>query len=171
MDITTVMAEFVIRGDKFDPHTITDALKISPTKYWTKEIDKRPEDPPPPNPENLMRIKDPELKVMFQNINDKLMASGKNLKQKKHHFSLWSVDTGYQESNNIDVQTNQIYRLFKDKVSVLKKLKTKMDLYYTFGIVVKIEDNEKPAIGFDIPIIDFCHEIRATISVDQYIYS
>jgi hypothetical protein len=139
MDKTTVMVEFVIRGDKFDPQVITDKLKITPTRFWTKEIDKRPEGPPPPLLENLVRIKDPELKTIFRDLNDKIIASGKKRKQIKHDFSLWQIDTGYQESNEINVQTNLIYQLLKDKVNILKELKSTMDLRYTLGIVLEIE--------------------------------
>jgi hypothetical protein len=170
MDKTTVMAEFNIWGDKFDPQIITDNLKIKPTRSWIKEIDKRPQHPSP-NPKNLVRIKDPELKVMLKNINDKIKASGKKPKHIQHDFSYWKVDTGYQESKTINNQIIQIYDLLKDKVDVLKELNTKNELTYRLGIVINIEDNDGPGMFFDTYIIDFLHDIGATIDVDYYIYS
>jgi len=171
MDKTNVKAEFVILGDKFDPQIITDNLKIIPTRCWTKEIDKRPY-VLPPNPENLVRIKDSDLRKIVQEHDGSSSENKHRPRPKiKHDFSRWDIETGYQESTNINIQINQIYQILKNKINILKKLKPKYALDYRLVIVINVEDNEKPGMCFDHYIIDFLHEIRAIIDIDMYIYS
>jgi hypothetical protein len=170
MEKTNVMAQFVILGDKFDPQIITDNLKLIPTRCWTKEIDKRPH-VQPPNPENLVRIKDSDLKNMAQVFDDSSNYNNEPRPKIKHDFSRWDIQTGYQESDDINIQVNQIYQILKKKINILNELKPKYELDYRLVIVINIEDNEKPGMCFDHYIIDFLHEIGAIIDIDMYIYS
>lgn len=171
LDKTTVMAEFVIRGDDFDPQVITDRLAIIPQKCWMKNADAKP-DAIHRAPQNPVRLLDKELKIIehkMRQLNQEYKSGP--VKPPARTFSFWAVETGYQESRGIDEQLVQIYNLLKDKTAILNELKREFNLNYTIGIVPKIENNEKPAFYFEQYIIDFAHAIQATIDIDLYIFS
>ncbi len=86
-------------------------------------------------------------------------------------FNLWEVNTGYEESLNIDDQLLKIFDVLKSKVGVLNELREEYDLKYTICVVVNIENNDKPAMCFDHWFIDFTQALNATIDIDLYIYS
>lgn len=172
MDKTTVAAEFVIKGDDFDPQIVTDRLNIIPTKFFRKNTNKKPKSFVTDGiPESFVRIKDPELKQIFKNINEQIKDQPVRTDSRPRWFSLWEISTGNEESFDINDQLLKIYNLLKDKVSVLNELRGEYNLSYTIEIIPKIEDNEKPALYLDNYIIDFAHEIKAIIDIDLYIYS
>lgn len=44
------------------------------------------------------------------------------------------------------------------------------NLEYIFGIVVNVENNEKPAMYFNIKFIEFANNINAEFYIDLYVY-
>lgn len=135
MNKTNVMVEFTIVGDEFDPHLITEKLKIKPTQYWIKGEQVR----------------------------------GRNEKIKRKETS-WIISTGYEESLDINEQLEKIVELIKDKKTILKKLEMESNLEYIFGIVVNVENNEKPAMYFNRKFIEFANNINAEFYIDLYVY-
>lgn len=134
MDKTSVLVEFKIIGDEFEPEIITKVLQISPDKYWKK---------------------------------------GEQIKNKNsiRNFSCWSIKTGYEESIDINNQLVKIINKIKDKKNELVELKNQNKFYYKIQVVIKIENNEKPAIYLNRDIIGFLNDIKAELDFDLYIYS
>ena len=147
---------------------LNDLLKVFPgrdTRSWMKNTDEKPKIYTRDQiPGTLVRIKDPELKT----IRFKLSPEG-NVKPRWN--SRWIISTGYEESLNIDDQIRIIYEMLKDKVGILNELREKYSLTFHLRVVPKIEDNEKPSMFFGPYIIDFVHDIKATIDIDLYIFS
>lgn len=163
------MAEFVIKGDTFDPQIITDALNIEPTRCFAKNSNEKPKIYTDEEvPKTLVKLTDNELKDLFRNEEFQRELS-KNPPLRR--FSLWEIGTGYEESVDINDQLAKIYDLLKDKTDTLNKLREAYNLSYTIGIVPQIANDEKPALWFDHYIIDFAHQIKAVIDIDLYIYS
>lgn len=134
MDKTSVLVEFKIIGDEFEPEIINKVLQISPDKYWKK---------------------------------------GEQIKNKNsiRNFSCWSIKTGYEESIDINNQLVKIINKIKDKKNELVELKNQNKFYYKIQVVIKIENNEKPAIYLNRDIIGFLNDIKAELDFDLYIYS
>lgn len=58
----------------------------------------------------------------------------------------------------------------KREFLLLKKLEMESNLEYIFGIVVNVENNEKPAMYFNIKFIEFANHINAEFYIDLYVY-
>lgn len=84
--------------------------------------------------------------------------------------SAWSISTGYEESVDINIQLNKLISVLKNKKNELLELKRSHDLFYKFFIVIKIEQNQTPAIYLDIDTISFVNDIGAELDFDLYIY-
>lgn len=85
--------------------------------------------------------------------------------------SCWSISTKEEESMDVNEQLDQIIEILKDKVEVLLKLRKMYEIEYLVMIIVKIENNEKPAMCFGRKFIKFINEIQAEFHIDMYIYS
>jgi len=83
----------------------------------------------------------------------------------------WSINTGYEESLDINVQLEKIMSLLEFKTEKLVELKDKLCVSMLFMIVVKIENNETPAMYFKKPFIHFLSRIDAEVGFDVYVYS
>ena len=92
-------------------------------------------------------------------------------RQIKRKDTCWSINTGYEESNDINEQLFKIVGLLQDKKNILKELKSIHNLEYIFAIVVNIENNEKPEMYFNREFIKFANDIDAEFYIDMYIYS
>ncbi len=86
-------------------------------------------------------------------------------------LTTWLVSTGYEESKDINDQLVKIYDLFKDKLHVLNNIRREYSVDFGICIVIKIENEETPAMIINHWLIDFAHEIKAEIEFDLYIYS
>jgi len=83
----------------------------------------------------------------------------------------WSISTKEENSFDINDQLNQLITLLTPKRATLLKIRNDFKVNFIFMILIKIENNEKPAIYFDNKSINFIHGISAEIGVDYYIYS
>lgn len=92
---------------------------------------------------------------------------GRNIKRKD---TTWSINTGYEESLDISEQLEKIINLINGKKNILKELKIEYNLEYVFGIVVNVEDNQKPSMYFNNMFIEFVNDIKAEFYIDLYIY-
>ncbi|MEK5057532.1 MULTISPECIES: DUF4279 domain-containing protein [unclassified Paenibacillus] len=84
--------------------------------------------------------------------------------------SAWSISTGYEESLDINMQLNKLISVLKNKKNELLELKRSHDLFYKFFIVIKIEQNQTPAIYLDIDTISFVNDIGAELDFDLYVF-
>ena len=58
-----------------------------------------------------------------------------------------------------------------DKIDVLNELREKYNLKYSLIVVPHIIVNKiNPDLSPSMKVIDFCHAIRADISIDLYLY-
>lgn len=83
----------------------------------------------------------------------------------------WSINTGYEDSYDINEQLEKIMYLLECKTEKLTELKDKFCVSMLFMIVVKIENNETPAMYFKKPFIHFLSRIDAEVGFDVYVYS
>ena len=83
----------------------------------------------------------------------------------------WSISSGYEVSLDINNQLEKVIFLLKDKVDKLVELKNSLCLNMLFIIVIRIEDNEIPAMYFKKDFIRFISKIDAEVGFDTYIYS
>ena len=141
MDITEVMAYFSIVGDHFPLEKITKELAIQPTETYVKG----------------------------EIINEITVPTSSEVRRRIE--TDWTLSTGYQKSYDINDQLKPLLISLEGKQQDLILLKEKYGLTYLFMIVIKIENNEKPAMYLEKDIIDFASNIEAEIQFDLYIYS
>ena len=91
-----------------------------------------------------------------------------NVKIKK---TSWSFGTDYQESLDINGQLIFITNILNDKKQELQKIKKSYNVNYQISIVIKIENNQSPAIYLESDIIRLADEIQAEFDVDLYVIS
>lgn len=89
--------------------------------------------------------------------------------QRFYEKSRWICGTEYEESLDINDQLGKVLNLLQDKKSIFIQLMKEQYLSYTFGIAIKIEENQSPAIYLTKEAIQFASEIEAEFDVDQYI--
>jgi hypothetical protein len=168
VDKTTVNVTFVIKGDDFDPDLITNALNIEPTSCFKKNTNEKPKRITTKiAPEGARKITPSEFRELLNNIPQPTIKKS----SPPRYFSLWEIDTGHEESLDANFQLVKIYDLLKGKVEILKQLKSEYKLIYFIEIVPHVENGETPALYLENHIIEFAHEIKATVDIDLYIYS
>ncbi len=141
MTATEVMAYFSIIGDQFPLEEITEELAIQPTETYLKE----------------------------EILNEFTAPSSSEVRRRRE--TDWTLSTGYQKSYDINDQLKSLLISFEEKQQDLILLKEKYGLSYLFMIVIKIENNKKPAMYLEKDIIDFASKIEAEIHFDLYINS
>ena len=101
-----------------------------------------------------------------------ILVKGKpssSVKGRLNRFDKWFFDTGYLESLAIETQLAQLYDVFKDKVIELNILKSQFNLNYVISFIIKIRNEETPAVIFPTWFIEFLHNIQAEVSFAMYI--
>ena len=83
----------------------------------------------------------------------------------------WMISTKEEHSFDINDQLNELIVLLEPKKDILVIIKKDFQVNFVFLILIKIENNEKPAIYFDTKTLNFINGINAEIEVDYYIYS
>lgn len=83
----------------------------------------------------------------------------------------WTISTGYEVSIDINEQLEKIIFILEGKLDKLVELKNNLRLNMLFMIVVKIENNEIPALYLRKEFIHFADKIDAEVGFDIYIYS
>lgn len=83
----------------------------------------------------------------------------------------WSINTGYQDSFDINDQLGIITAQIRGKAEALVKIKQELTVKMLFMIVVNIERNEAPAMYFERDFLSFVNEIGAEIGFDVYVYN
>ncbi|WP_449622910.1 DUF4279 domain-containing protein [Robertmurraya sp. Marseille-Q9965] len=83
----------------------------------------------------------------------------------------WSISSGYQISLDINDQLEKILSIIKPKRKILNKLREQYKLDYKFIIVIRVEENQSPAIYLENEVIEFANNIKADFDFDLYILS
>ena len=117
------------------------------------------------NVENASKILD-IYPSKIRNKRDKSTYS--NVKIKK---TSWSFGTDYQESLDINEQLKFITNILNNKKQELQKIKKSYNVNYQISIVIKIENNQSPAIYLESDIIRLADEIQAEFDIDLYVMS
>jgi len=81
----------------------------------------------------------------------------------------WCIGTEETLSYDINEQLSQLINLLSNKRSTLLLIQKNLDVKLSFLILVKVRNNETPAIYFDENTLEFINDIKATIDIDLYI--
>ncbi|MCG3420938.1 DUF4279 domain-containing protein [Oceanobacillus jordanicus] len=82
----------------------------------------------------------------------------------------WELDTGYQESLDVNDQLQKILAQLQNKVFLINEIKMNYSVECKIFIVAEIEDGDTPAIYLDRDIIRFASIIEAEFDIDLYAY-
>lgn len=100
-------------------------------------------------------------------------VKGDEIKGRSHKRveTCWELSTEYEESSDINEQLSKLILILKDKTDELIELKRTNNVDYLFGIVINIENNEKPVMYFNSAFIEFAYNIKAEFYIDLYVFS
>lgn len=91
-------------------------------------------------------------------------------KGRERKETCWYISTGYEDSLDINNQLKKIMNLIGNQKQMLLELKNKYDLDYMFSIVIRVEQNQTPAINLKSETIEFASDINAEFDLDLYIF-
>lgn len=91
---------------------------------------------------------------------------GKSYKKKD---TCWIISTEYEESMNINNQLSKLMILLQGKKEMLIQLKEIYEMKYVFEIIIKVRNEETPAMYFERDCIKFINDIQAVIDIDLYV--
>ena len=90
---------------------------------------------------------------------------------KEFGFCNWSGFRVDEYSPYTEEQMEKTIEPLLDKIDVLNELREKYNLKYSLIVVPHIIVNKiNPDLSPSMKVIDFCHAIRAEISIDLYLY-
>ena len=90
---------------------------------------------------------------------------------KEFGFCNWSGFRCDDYDPYVDLQMEKTIEPLLDKIETLNKLREKYNLSYSLMVVPKIYvDKINPDLSPSLKVIDFCHAVRAEISIDLYLY-
>ncbi|WP_078125169.1 DUF4279 domain-containing protein [Leptospira alexanderi] len=81
----------------------------------------------------------------------------------------WSLGTNYDESLDINIQLDKVISQLQTKIDQINYVMEKFNLISKTRVVIRVKDNQSPAIYLDHDKIDFFHKIRSTIEFDLYV--
>lgn len=82
----------------------------------------------------------------------------------------WVLDTGYQESLDVNDQLQQVITLLRKKAFIINEIKMNYSVECKIFIVAEIEEGDIPAIYLDRDVIRFASIIEAEFDIDLYAY-
>lgn len=92
-------------------------------------------------------------------------------KEIKRKETCWTISSGYEVSLDINNQLEKVLCIIKPKRNILNKLREQFQLDYKFIIVIRVEENQSPAIYLEQDVIEFANDIKADFDFDLYILS
>ncbi len=81
----------------------------------------------------------------------------------------WSIGIEETISYDINEQLSTLIHLLNNKKSELLIIRKNFNVKISFLILVKVRNNETPAMYFDENTLEFINYIKATIDIDLYI--
>ncbi|WP_392562464.1 DUF4279 domain-containing protein [Orbus sturtevantii] len=92
-------------------------------------------------------------------------------RQRESIQTCWTISTKEEFSFDINQQLDSIITLLQPEKNALLKIRDDFQVKFVFTVLIKIENNYKPAIYFETKTLDFINGISAEIDIDYYIYS
>lgn len=80
----------------------------------------------------------------------------------------WEIDTGDQESFDVNEQLQQIILQLQDKTTIINELKSRYNMECVFVIVIIMEQGYTPGLVLEKEVIQFASAIEAEFSIDLY---
>ena len=80
----------------------------------------------------------------------------------------WSIETGYQQSNDLNVQIDQIVLILANKIETINKICKKYNAVCGFCIIIKCENRKRilPAIYLEKEFISLAAQLNAKVNFD-----
>ncbi len=85
-------------------------------------------------------------------------------------FSDWSCCKQAEPAQDAEEQCRIIVRRLRKLIPQLLEIKEQYNVDYSIIIVPHICNEDKPILGFDSEIIEFCYHTGTEIAIDMYIY-
>ena len=90
---------------------------------------------------------------------------------KQFGFCNWSGFRVDDYDPYVEKQMEKTIEPLLDKIDILNKLREKYNLEYSIVVVPQVYVNKiNPDLSPSMNVIDFCHAVRARISIDLYLY-
>ena len=90
---------------------------------------------------------------------------------KQFGFCNWSGFRVDDYDPYTEIQMEKTIEPLLDKIDILNELREKYNLEYSLVVVPQIYVNRiNPDLSPSMKVIDFCHAVRAKISIDLYLY-
>jgi len=86
-------------------------------------------------------------------------------------YTAWETEVQQEESTNIAIQVDKAIAPFLDKASLLDQLRQECNAEWKLTIVIYVEDDEPPFMGFTREQMKFLGSIETEIEFDMYILS
>lgn len=129
-------------GDDFDPSDLTDAIGIQPTHTHRKG----------------------DIIPLQKGIYVK--PGTPPLRRKE---DAWDYDLGHIHTIDSDEISDIIEETFRDKISTLNEFVKQRDLLVKLFVVLKIDPEQTPAVGFKPSFVKMLGDLNAEIDMDLYV--
>lgn len=80
----------------------------------------------------------------------------------------WRIETGYEESDDINIQLKKIINLIQGKEDILNQIRSKLKIDMLFDVVIHLENNEYPVMRLKPDVLKFIASINAEIDFNAY---
>ena len=131
-----------IFGDDFDPADLTMAIGIQPTHTYRKG--------------DII----PERKCIYTK------PGSPPLRRKE---DAWKYNLGYIHTIDSDEISDVLEETFRDKVQIISRFIKEHDLRVKLYVVLKIDADQTPAVGFKPSFVKILGDLNAEIDMDIYV--
>lgn len=80
----------------------------------------------------------------------------------------WCIETGYEESDDINIQLKKIINLIQGKEDILNRIRSELNIDMLFDVVIYLEDNEYPVMRLKPNVLKFIGSIGSEIDFNSY---
>lgn len=100
----------------------------------------------------------------------RLLVKGEKLENKTtpNIETSWSLETGFEDSFDINVQLSKLLKDMRIKQDILNEIMIKFNLNIIISIVIYCSKEGSPAIYLEKETIQFLSQIDAMIDIDIY---
>ncbi|WP_371807070.1 DUF4279 domain-containing protein [Snodgrassella communis] len=80
----------------------------------------------------------------------------------------WRIDTGYEKSDDINIQLKKIIGLIQGKEDILNRIRSELNIDMLFDVVIRLENDEYPVMRLKPDVLKFIASISADIDFNVY---
>ncbi|NUE67698.1 DUF4279 domain-containing protein [Snodgrassella sp. ESL0253] len=80
----------------------------------------------------------------------------------------WCIDTGYEKSDDINIQLKKIIGLIQGKEDILNRIRSELNIDMLFDVVIRLENDEYPVMRLKPDVLKFIASISADIDFNVY---